>query len=109
MNEPSVEQYEMALKTLSERQIEILHVLHNCAKSTANAKDLAVKLNYSNFRPVNRQIGGIGKLISQHIGVIPGEYQVGKPAYYSLVGPYTEDGWVMNKNLIIAINMLNQI
>jgi len=81
---------------LSVRQIETLQILYYLLGSSATAKELANE--YVGFQAASRQIGTIGRAISGHTGIVPPTYiRSGKekPAYYLLIGEYTEAGWVM--------------
>ena len=55
-------------------------------------------MEYAGFQAASRQIGMIGRAISDYIGIVPPTYlRRGKeqPSFYLLVGDYTETGWVM--------------
>jgi predicted HNH restriction endonuclease len=108
---PSVQDYQDAIaKFFSPKQIEILRTLYYFPNASATAKDLAKALNYESYHAANRQIGKIGKLISQCTGIVPPTYP-GKngeqPAYFLLVGEYYKDtGWNMWEELQEALENL---
>lgn len=105
MKNITIEQYLEAIKTLSTKQIEILKLLCDSPKT---AKELAKELNYSGFQAANNQIGKIGKNISTFLGVLPDLYFNGvneSPAYFTIVGPYKEKGWLINENLRKALEI----
>lgn len=114
MNIPSIQQYQDVIaRHFSAKQIEILQTLYYFPDSSATAKDLAKALNYASYHAANRQIGQIGKIISQHTGIIPPTYN-GKngeqPAYFLLVGEYYKDtGWEMWEEIQEALQNLNLV
>lgn len=109
--ELTVKQYEDALIRLSEKQISALAALYSFPDATATTKQLATALNYNGFQAANRQIGSIGKAISESTGVMPPLYDSGhkmQPGYFLFIGKYeTNIGWVMWTNLKLAIEHLN--
>lgn len=111
---PSTQQYQDVISNfLSAKQIEILQTLYYFPDSSATAKELAKALNYESYHAANRQIGQIGKVISQHTGVIPPTYQGSngeQPAYFLLIGEYHKDtGWEMWDELQQALKNLNLV
>ncbi|MFT3748197.1 MAG: hypothetical protein QM768_07765 [Agriterribacter sp.] len=111
---PSTQQYQDVIsKFLSKKQIEILQTLYYFPNSSATAKELAKALNYESYHAANRQVGQIGKVISQSTGIIPPTYQRenGKqPAYFLLIGEYYKDtGWKMWDELQQALKNLNLV
>jgi 5-methylcytosine-specific restriction enzyme A len=108
----SVKDYKAAIRELSNRHQEILTTLYYLPKSAATASELATALGYKSFQGANRHIGEIGKRLGFHIGVkFPMYYDSrGKrPAYYSVIGPYTEEGWKMWPALRRAMESLNLV
>jgi len=111
---PSVQQYQdLIANFFSHRQIETLQTLYYFPDANATAKDLAKALNYASYHAANRQIGQIGKVISQHTGIVPPTYN-GKngaqPAYFLLVGEYYKDtGWNMWDEMQEALENLNLV
>lgn len=111
---PSVQQYQDVIeKFFSHRQIETLKTLYYFPDASATAKDLAKALNYASYHAANRQIGQIGKIISQHTGIVPPAY-IGnngeQPAYFLLVGEYFKDtGWNMWNEMQEALENLNLV
>lgn len=99
MRAPTLKDYQEAITSgLSAHQIETLQILYYLPGSSATAKELANALNYVGFQAASRQIGTIGRAISDYTGIVPPTYiRSGKeqPAYYLLIGEYTEAGWVM--------------
>lgn len=114
MDIPSIQQYQDIIsRHLSAKQIEILQTLYYFPNSSATAKELAKALNYASYHAANRQIGQIGKVISQHTGIVPPTYH-GKngeqPAYFLLVGEYYKDtGWEMWEEIQEALKNLNLV
>jgi len=111
---PSTQQYQDVIsKSLSAKQIEVLQTLYYFPNSCATAKELAKALNYTSYHPANRQIGEIGKIISQHTGIIPPTYQRNnseQPAYFLLIGEYHKDtGWEMWEELQEALENLKLV
>jgi 5-methylcytosine-specific restriction enzyme A len=114
---PTVEQYKDAVSNvLLRRQIRGLQILYGCERSSATAKQLALKINPSNPAPITASgfIGRVGKRFSDHLGIIPQMYIDGKikrPAYFTLVsGKYSRDvGWTMHTNLKNALEELNLV
>jgi len=74
---------------------------------------LAIALNYSGFSAASRQIGRIGKTISNYLEIIPSTHYVSRgkrPAYFSIIGEYFEDtGWNMREELQKALENLNLV
>lgn len=111
---PSTQQYQDVISSsLSVKQIEILQTLYYFPDSSATAKELAKALNYVSYHAANRQIGQIGKVISQYTGIVPPTYN-GKngeqPAYFLLIGQYYKDtGWEMWGELQQALKNLNLV
>jgi predicted HNH restriction endonuclease len=111
---PSTQQYQDVISSsLSAKQIEILQTLYYFPDSSATAKELAKALNYESYHAANRQIGQIGKVISQYTGIVPPTYN-GKngeqPAYFLLIGQYYKDtGWEMWGELQQALKNLNLV
>lgn len=111
---PSTQQYQDVISSsLSAKQIEILQTLYYFPDSSATAKELAKALNYESYHAANRQIGQIGKVISQYTGIVPPMYN-GKneeqPAYFLLIGQYYKDtGWEMWGELQQALKNLNLV
>jgi 5-methylcytosine-specific restriction enzyme A len=109
----TIKQFETAIKKLTIRQIEVLQTLYYFPNSSATAKDLAFALNYTGFQAANRQIGQIGKSISNSLNYLPPEYSGKKgnqPAYFYVVGEYYQDtGWNMWDNLQKALENLQLI
>ncbi|HMT73914.1 MAG TPA: hypothetical protein PKA77_07595 [Chitinophagaceae bacterium] len=111
---PSTQQYQDVIsKSLSEKQIKILQTLYYFPDSSATAKELAKALNYESYHAANRQIGQIGKVISQQTGIVPPTYH-GKngeqQAYFLLIGEYYKDtGWEMWDELQQALKNLNLV
>lgn len=114
MDIPSTQQYQDVIaRHFSAKQIEILQTLYYFPDSSATAKELAKALNYASYHAANRQIGQIGKIISQKTGVIPPPYN-GKngeqPAYFLLVGEYYKDtGWEMWDEIQQALENLKLV
>lgn len=111
---PSTEQYqEVISKSFSAKQIKILQTLYYFPNSSATAKQLAKALNYESYHAANRQIGQLGKIISQTTGIIPPTYQGNngdQPAYFLLIGEYYKDtGWEMWDELQQALRNLNLV
>lgn len=105
---PSTQQYQDVIsKALSPTQVETLQTLFYFPNSSATAKELAKALNYKSYHAANRQVGQIGKVISQNTGIIPPPYKGKKgdqPAYFFLVGEYYKDtGWEMWEELRQAL------
>jgi predicted HNH restriction endonuclease len=114
MDIPSTQQYQDVIaRYFSAKQIEILQTLYYFPDSSATAKELAKALNYASYQAANRQIGRIGKLISQKTGVIPPTYNDRnreRPAYFSLVGEYyTDTGWEMWDQIQQALENLKLV
>lgn len=111
---PSTQQYQDTIsKFLSAKHIEILQTLYYFPDSSATAKELAKALNYESYHAANRQIGQIGKIISQHTGIVPPTYHGNngeQPAYFLLIGEYYKDtGWEMWDELQQALENLNLV
>lgn len=109
---PSAQQYQDVISNaLSAKQIEILQTLYHFPDSSATAKELAKALNYESYHAANRQIGQIGKVISQYTGIVPSTYNGTNgehPAYFLLIGQYYKDtGWEMWDELQQALKNLN--
>lgn len=114
MDTKIIQQYQDAIaKSLSPKQIEFLQVLYYCPNSSATVKQLAKALNYSSWQPVNRQIGTIGRKISEYVNITIPERDNGRgmrSAYYKLVGEYyKETGWFMWYELRAALENLNLV
>jgi predicted HNH restriction endonuclease len=114
MDTPSTQQYQDIIsKHLTAKQIEILQTLYYFPQASATAKELAKALNYASYHAANRQIGQLGKVISQHTGVIPPTYTGNKgeqPAYFLLIGEYYKDtGWEMWDEIQEALENLNLV
>lgn len=114
MDIPSTQQYQDVIaRHFSAKQIEILQTLYYFPNSSATAKELAKALNYISYHAANRQIGQIGKIISQRTGIIPPAYSDrGKDhlAYFLLVGEYYKDtGWEMWEEIQQALQNLNLV
>lgn len=112
INLPTIQQYEVAIKnSLSYKQIEILKTLFYSPNSSATAKELAEALYYKSYHGANRQIGDIGKKISENTNITPPLYDIGRglqPAYFLLIGEYFKNrGWVMWDELKSALLNLN--
>lgn len=103
----------MISKSLSAKQIEILQTLYYFPGSSATAKELAKALNYESYHAANRQIGQIGKAISQYTSIVPPAYNRKngeQPAYFLLIGQYYKDiGWEMWAELQQALKNLNLV
>ncbi|SRR5260221_9123582 len=108
----STNQYKDAIQNaLSSRQIEILQLLYYSPNSSATAKELTKLISPASDKIIiaNGVIGKIGRAISDHIGKYPKFYNDGHkdvPSFFLLVGPYTDSGWEMTKNLKIALEEL---
>lgn len=114
MDIPSIQQYQDVIaRHFSVKQIEILQTFYYFPDSCATAKELAKALNYASYHAANRQIGQIGKVISQHTGIIPPTYKSNngeQPAYFLLVGEYYKDtGWEMWEEIQRALENLNLV
>lgn len=111
----TIEQYQGAISNaLSEGQIETLKTIYYFPGSSATAKELASALNYSGYQAANRQVGQIGRAISQYTGIIPPDYSGGdramRPAYYLLIGDYDKkSGWMMWAELKKALENLKLV
>ncbi len=111
---PLVQQYQDVIANFfSHIQIKTLKTLYYFPNASATAKDLAKALNYASYHAVNRQIGQIGKIISQHTGIVPPAY-IGsngeQPAYFLLVGEYYKDtGWNMWDEMQEALENLHLV
>ncbi len=113
-NIPSTLQYQDVLGSfLSAKQIDLLQTLYYFPNSSATAKELARALNYKSYHPANRQIGEIGKIISQQSGITPPTYYRNngeQPAYFLLIGEYYKDtGWEMWEELQKALENLRLV
>lgn len=111
---PTTQQYQEAIsESLSAKQIEILQTLYYFPNSSATAKELGKALNYKSYRAANRQIGQIGKVISQFTGIVPPTYQGtngAQPAYFLFIGEYFKDtGWNMWEELREALQNLKLV
>jgi len=108
---PTVEEYRNAINALTKRQQYILKSLYSFPNSSATAKELANLLGYSGYQAANRQIGQIGRFISDYTGIIPPVYlgdRGEQPAYYLLVGEYNKStGWRMWEELREALENLD--
>jgi predicted HNH restriction endonuclease len=108
----TVKQYRDAIaNSLSSRQIETLQILYYCPDSSAKAIELTRILSPTSDKAIvaNGAIGRIGKALSNYLGITPETYFDGRterPGYFLLVGPYTERGWKMIKNLKRALDEL---
>lgn len=112
--ELTTEEYkEVLVNKLTLLQKRVLRVLYSFPNSSATAKNLALALNYNGFQAANRQIGQIGKSISEYINKLPRDYEGKKgsqPAFFEIVGKYYENiGWVMWVNLKQALEQLNEV
>jgi hypothetical protein len=52
-------------------------------RHTATATELAAAAGYDNFRPANRQYGGLGRLVAEALGFDPPKRRDGTPMYWS--------------------------
>ena len=102
----TVKQYKDAIRnSLSSRQIETLQLLYYSPDSSAKAKTLTRLLGSKSEEPIvaNGAIGRIGKAFSNYLRITID----GDSAFYELVGPYTDKGWEMRKNLKRALEDLD--
>jgi predicted HNH restriction endonuclease len=100
------------LKLLNKNQIEVLRILYYSPKHSCTAKDLAKILNYKSYHGVNNIIGAIGKKFAEidNSEIKHYYYRNRKcPAYFELIGPYTEYGWEMKTALCQALEKTNII
>jgi 5-methylcytosine-specific restriction enzyme A len=108
----TVQEYQDAIKnSLSSRQIETLQILYSFPNSQATAVELTKVLSPSSSEPIvgAGAIGRIGKALSAYLNFIPESYYdrgQERPAYFSLVGPYTDNGYEMVRNLQNALENL---
>lgn len=113
----TVKQYQDAIKnSLSSRQIETLQILYSFPNSSATAIELSKALSPTSTEAIvgAGAIGRIGKTIASYLEFTPELYNDGRgedrPAYFSLVGPYTADnGYEMLKNLQKALDNLHLV
>ncbi len=113
----TTKQYKDAIqkgKALSSRQIEILQLIYYCPNSSATAKQLTKLISPTSDKIIiaNAAVGKIGRALSDYIGKLPSIYNDGHkdvPSFYLLVGPYTENGWQMTKNLQKALEELELV
>lgn len=112
MKKITVHQYENALRNcLSDKQIEVLQIIYYMPNSTAPATELAKVLNPQkpHVLVANGAVGRIGRAFSDYLNFVPGMYGDNKPAYYELVGPWTDKGWAIHKNLKEAMANLKLV
>lgn len=105
----SEKDYSRAVKNaLSDKDRSVLKALYEFPNSTATAEELQEKLGDSDKIVTNRKIGLIGKKIAKYLNKIPEPYMEGRPAWFSVIGPYgpndgkvrtTGLGWEMHENL----------
>ncbi len=105
----TAEQYESAIRNaLKPKHIEVLKMLHSFPRSTATAKQLAEVMNPNNPHEIvaSGAIGRIGRAIADYLKFTPELYFNGYkdvPAFFYVVGPYTNKGWKMHSNLKKAL------
>lgn len=111
----TTKQYKDAIQNaLSSRQIEILQIIYNSPNSSATAKQLTKLISPTSEKVIiaNGAVGKIGRALSDYIGKLPEVYNDGHkdvPSFFLLVGPYTDSGWEMTKELKRALEELELV
>ncbi len=93
-----------SLSSLTNKEMKILTAIYNSPGCLLTSEELKRKLNI-----LPTEVGRLGKKIGKQCGVTDfGTYKEGrsyKPAYFSMIGNYTELGWALNDSIRVALKI----
>lgn len=104
INEVTADDILKSIKYLSKKEMKILTTIYHSPGCLLTSDELERKLNI-----LPTEVGKLGKKIGRLCGVTNfGTYKKGseyQPAYFCMVGNYTEMGWALNASIRVALKI----